>query len=1673
MRNFLFQLLFFIALVFSSGVMQAQMPSGSGVLYGNEWIQPNTAYIKIKVSQDNVYRLTGGQLVSSLTSVGASLSDVRGANLRLYHLGQEVPIFVTTQSGFSSSDAFEFIGRRNTGQIDSYLFEQTGNNVNPYTSLFSDSSAYFLSWTAVAGASPKRLVDTPNDLSVPLPTEAYYIQKSVTPYTVFSGGAVYQPLTSSTAYVKSSFDKGEGYSKGMAQTHSLSFNTSGLVSTGPAAKFETRLFCSKEAHRLNIELGGVVLGTDNPPAFAVKTYSYTVNANRLSSTTTNFDVKGTLASSDQYSPGYASLEFPRSFDFGNQKYFEFWVEASAQPKFLVINNFNLNNATPFFYDLTTGMRIEGFVDGNKVKVVLPATSVTGLRNLILCSETKASATMVARQFKNLSTETGNYLIVSHKSLIGGAQSGVNQYADYRRGTGYLPIVLDISEVEDQFAYGVAGHNLSLYNLSGFAQKNWTVNPPEYIFIIGKGLPYTQTRDVAVTDMLVPAYGLPPSDVLHTAATGGIAPRIAIGRYVARENADVINYLTKVRDLEAQIAKPQTVADKGWMKNVIHLGGGTGAEAIAFKNVLNSMATTISKPLYGANVQSFFKNSTSPIQQALSTRLDSLINAGTSIITFMGHSSPNSFDYNLDRPQNYNNRNKYPLIISLGCYAGGINNDNSRTIGESFVGEPNRGAIGFLASSDLSLSNHLSAYANQFYRELSKVNVYRKGVGLLMKKTIEQLALPSSSDEFKSFMPRMTYNGDPAVNLNTHGGPDYLPSTTLTSITPNIDISRDSFEIKFLVHNIGSALDTVLDVQISRTMPSGLVINNHYQKTIRAPYNQTEMTLKLPVGGSDAIGVNNFSISLDKGRKIAEYPNPAAEFNNELAFTVFIFSDDILPISPTDYGIVGASTFNLRASASQLLSRVKQYTCQIDTTRLFNSPIMQEDVLIQAGGVIDFQPNIPKFDSTVYYWRVSTEPKLGEPRNWQNRSFIYLANYPYTGWNQSHYYQFSDDRYKNLNLTRVPVRDAQIKFVNNLQEITGQAIHTRNEIESRNYVTYLNGSAITTNPTSCVRNNGVFVVVVDSTNMEAWKNPHNGNRYGSAACGQFNEIGLMFPTETAADRFKLFQFLTTNIPTGHYVLITTINDYRSDTWLTDNAVYGDNLIRLFESYGATKIRQTATDRPPYAFFFQSNRPAFPGSDQVTTPGSILSYKFTIPGNWSEGNIKSTVIGPVDTWRELKWRSYSTDNRPTDAYKVDIYGINAAQQETFLQSVYPAQDTSLLFLNNLANTYPQIRLQYEVKDAANRTPRQLRYWRIVYDPLLELSLRPELLYSVNKDTLQAAENYRFRIAASNISDKTTSDSTIVSFSVLGHPELSQRKKYKPLQPNDTIQLQYDVPTLGLGGPQQMTVEINPDKSPKEITYLNNVLSTYFLVNTDRINPLLDVTFDGTHIFNGDIVSPTPNIHVTLRDENKYLALNDTSSFKLYLIRPGKPLERIYFAQNYVQFIPATSTEASSGKNKAQIHLTPTFNDDGLYTLYVEGSDKSGNQSGNLQYKIQFKVINKPSISNILNYPNPFSTSTQFVFTLTGNQVPSDMRIQIMTVSGKVVREITQAELGLIKIGQNLTEYKWDGTDQFGDKLANGVYLYRVIVKDANGNSFDKYETNTNQFFEQGFGKMYIMR
>ena len=173
-------------------------------------------------------------------------------------------------------------------------------------------------------------------------------------------------------------------------------------------------------------------------------------------------------------------------------------------------------------------------------------------------------------------------------------------------------------------------------------------------------------------------------------------------------------------------------------------------------------------------------------------------------------------------------------------------------------------------------------------------------------------------------------------------------------------------------------------------------------------------------------------------------------------------------------------------------------------------------------------------------------------------------------------------------------------------------------------------------------------------------------------------------------------------------------------------------------------------------------------------------------------------------------------------------------------------------------------------------------------------------------------------------------------------------------------------------------------------------------------------------------------------------------------------------------------------AYCHNPANFAEEGKYELRVKALDRSANKSGagdgTAEYRIQFEVVLKSSITEVLNWPNPFTTSTQFVFTLTGSELPSDFRIDIMNITGKIVKEITLQDIGSINIGRNISEYKWDGTDNFGDPLGNGVYLYRVTAK-INGEDIESREVSISttsgpstlekQYFKHGWGKLYIMR
>jgi hypothetical protein len=276
-------------------------------------------------------------------------------------------------------------------------------------------------------------------------------------------------------------------------------------------------------------------------------------------------------------------------------------------------------------------------------------------------------------------------------------------------------------------------------------------------------------------------------------------------------------------------------------------------------------------------------------------------------------------------------------------------------------------------------------------------------------------------------------------------------------------------------------------------------------------------------------------------------------------------------------------------------------------------------------------------------------------------------------------------------------------------------------------------------------------------------------------------------------------------------------------------------------------------------------------------------------------------------------------------------------------------------------------------------------------------------------------------------------------------------------------------------------NPDNDQPEQYHFNNFIFRNLFVKGDTLNPLLDVTFDNTHILNGDIVSAKPNIVIKLKDEAKWMLLDTASLVSVQVRYPDangqlsqNSVTRTFTTGNdTLRFIPAQQIPNSN--NTATLDFNPQFAQDGDYELIVTGKDRSNNKAGALEYRVGFQVISKAMISNMLNYPNPFTTSTAFVFTITGTEVPQNLKIQILTVTGKIVREITKEELGPLRVGRNITEFKWNGTDQYGQKLANGVYIYRVVTN-LNGKSLEKYKAkndDTDKYFNKGYGKMYLMR
>lgn len=1659
----IFPFLFCLLLPFLSF---SQMWNGIDTLYGNEWIDYDQRYFKFLTAEDGIFKVDYG----TLKNAGFPIDDIEAEKFQLFSMGVEVPISVSTSGVFGSSDFLIFEGKKNKSELDDYLFENPStDNLNPEFSLFTDSTAFFLTWSD--DVSQNRFAEIQNETS-----QVSSFDNALT----FDTTIVFSSTFRNPRNTRAAFSAGEGFALPRGATNQvINFDLPNFVDDGEADFLAIRLSANVvDTHQLVIRLNDeTVLDTayhDNNFQLA-KVHELPIRIPAGLMTPSNkLEIEVTKASDLQFVSNL-KIQYKRENNIeGNSDLF-FNTSASSN-----YNGFEFgydeNGDSPICFDLTNHVFLNPELNSGIASITIPPN--TAKRQFVISNISNKVEKIAEVNFRNIGNDVGSYIILTSYEAFDNpqlAEENIDKYVAYRssqEGGGHNIDRYLINEIYDQFSYGINRHPLSIRNFAHFKKRKIA---PEYLLIIGKGREYHRKRTAALLlrDLpFIPTFGVPGADNMLVSTQGRPLSIINVGRLATITASDIQNYLDKVIEHESFDSAINTIENRAWTKRALHFGGGSSPfEQLAIKLHLEDLETKIETNPIGGVVKDYYKDSTDPIEVSQSDDIINRVNDGVSLMTVFGHGSIGSFDFAIDLVDNFNNKGKYPLLISMGCYSGNIHDVNGT--GYDYVFTKGKGSIGFMAMSGQGAITPLYKQVDKIYDEFGKSGDLTIGKSLRNSFIkIDSIRNDSNSLGFNiapqiELLEQYTLLGDPAVKFHNYEAPDYVILENSINLSSNIlNAEVDDIELDFSILNLGRNLsNTSILTEVYLTTQSGVeelvAIQNVDVNSYESP-----VKLKIPIEVTeDNLGWNRLRIVIDADNKIDELPENSAENNNEYTnsnFGFYIVDNSIVPVYPAECSIVNESPIELISSSTSVSTAAKKVVFQVDENSNFNTTNFSESILETSSGIANLKPSTTPNVDEVYFWRTSLDSTdSGFGYNWQNGSYLYNPNLP-NGFNQSHYQQFLQNRFSNLEIDET---SNQLKFIDDVKEIR---IKNFAFLSGRNVPAYFINNARTQKSIGNAR--GFYIAVLDSITVEPWVNPPGGAMGASGFT--FNMNAFPFRTDIVSSRTKLIDFLQDSIPDNNYVLMFTIQKpdagYGPDKWAADSINIGTNLFQVLEDNGAQKVRGLETrGSVPYVFFYKQGGPVL-GEFLADSVTQVIDETFPIVGNWTNGSMTSKLIGPSRNWDSLVWKA--TPSIPnTDEYFVNVIGRKVDGNDSLILENITTTDVSLSAIS--AEKFPYLSIEFHAQDTTNRTSPNLDYWRVFYEGYPEVAINTEQKYVELKDTLSQGEIYSLQLGYENLSQYNL-DSLLVYYSIKNGQTviLEEYERVAPLAKRKASFYTIEIDTKDLSGNQSLFFEINPNKDQPELHEFNNFFQEQFFVKTDERNPLLDVTFDGLRIMDGEIVSAQPMIVANLKDENLLFPISDSTSFEVSLRKPDEvDFVLIPIASPEITFIPANSTN----NNVAKIEYKPTFVFDGEYELKIKAKDASGNLAGKFDYVAKFNVITKSTISNLLTYPNPFSTSTSFVYTLTGSKSPANYKIQIMTISGKIVREITDTEMGSLKIGTHKTDFQWNGTDEFGDKLANGVYLYRFVVQNDSGESIEQRATSMDKYFKNDIGKLVILR
>ena len=214
-------------------------------------------------------------------------------------------------------------------------------------------------------------------------------------------------------------------------------------------------------------------------------------------------------------------------------------------------------------------------------------------------------------------------------------------------------------------------------------------------------------------------------------------------------------------------------------------------------------------------------------------------------------------------------------------------------------------------------------------------------------------------------------------------------------------------------------------------------------------------------------------------------------------------------------------------------------------------------------------------------------------------------------------------------------------------------------------------------------------------------------------------------------------------------------------------------------------------------------------------------------------------------------------------------------------------------------------------------------------------------------------------------------------------------------------------------------------------------------DGAGPLLNCFLNDSSFTNGAVVGESPLL---------VLRLSDSSNINISGIGIGHDITAVLdgnFRQTY--FLNDYFEPELNGFLKGTVKFQLPKMNEGSHQLVLRAWDVFNNSG---QCKVDFKVVYQKNtdVISLKNYPNPVTAETVFGFQLAGLTGMVDVELQVLTMQGQVVKKINKA---INSAPNRFIEVVWNGRDENDNKPQSGMHIYRLLVRNAAGQTTQKVQ------------------